>query len=67
MTDSNNPIPGNRIIKTILIGVGGPTCSGKTLLSKAIIKSLPEGDAFIVHQDDFAPVSKLSHEHEIVS
>lgn len=44
--------------KTILIAVGGPTCSGKTSLVKHLCKILPEGDSFIVHQDDFAPVSQ---------
>jgi nicotinamide/nicotinate riboside kinase len=43
--------------KTILIAVGGPTCSGKTSLVKQLCQILPEGDSFIVHQDDFAPVS----------
>jgi nicotinamide/nicotinate riboside kinase len=42
--------------KTILIAVGGPTCSGKTSLVKQLCQILPEGDSFIVHQDDFAPV-----------
>ncbi|KAH8084197.1 hypothetical protein HD553DRAFT_312324 [Filobasidium floriforme] len=41
--------------KTILIAVGGPTCSGKTSLVKQLCQILPEGDSFIVHQDDFAP------------
>ena len=45
--------------KTILIAVGGPTCSGKTSLVKHLCKILPEGDSFIVHQDDFAPVSPI--------
>jgi len=42
---------------TLLISIGGPTCSGKTLLVKSLKKILPEGDCFIVHQDDYAPVS----------
>lgn len=44
-------------MKTLLIAVGGPTCSGKTLLVKHLKSVFPEGDSFIIHQDDFAPVS----------
>lgn len=43
--------------KAILIAVGGATCSGKTTLAKKLQKALPNN--FIIHQDDFAPVSVL--------
>ncbi|KAH7912288.1 P-loop containing nucleoside triphosphate hydrolase protein [Hygrophoropsis aurantiaca] len=39
--------------KVILVGVGGPTCSGKTTLSKHLRRILP--NSVIIHQDDFAP------------
>lgn len=41
--------------KAILIAVGGATCSGKTTLAKKLQRALPNN--FIIHQDDFAPVS----------
>lgn len=47
--------------KTLLIAIGGPTCSGKTSLVKHIQSVLPDGDSFIIHQDDFAPVSLYTH------
>jgi tRNA uridine 5-carbamoylmethylation protein Kti12 len=34
----------------------GASCSGKTLVAKHLVSLLP-GNAIIVHQDDFAPVS----------
>jgi nicotinamide/nicotinate riboside kinase len=43
--------------KAILIAVGGATCSGKTTLAKKLQKALPNN--FIIHQDDFAPVSNI--------
>ncbi|CAO1622690.1 unnamed protein product [Parajaminaea phylloscopi] len=42
----------------VLVGVGGPTCSGKTTLTKHLLALLARASpvrAFIVHQDDFAP------------
>ncbi|KAF8633633.1 hypothetical protein AX15_001322 [Amanita polypyramis BW_CC] len=39
--------------RVILIGVGGPTCSGKTTLAKHLQNILP--NSVIVHQDDFWP------------
>lgn len=46
------------VTRTILVAIGGPTNSGKTLLAKNLLAALPTGDAFIIHQDDFAPVSR---------
>ncbi|WVQ94847.1 hypothetical protein IAU59_001930 [Kwoniella sp. CBS 9459] len=40
--------------KVVVIGIGGASCSGKTLLSKHIRRALPQG-AKIIHQDDFCP------------
>ncbi|KAH7339636.1 P-loop containing nucleoside triphosphate hydrolase protein [Rhizoctonia solani] len=39
--------------KVLLVGIGGPTCSGKTTLAKHLQVILP--NSFIIHQDDFAP------------
>lgn len=52
--------------RIVVVGVGGATCSGKTTLAKHLLQILnPSGaksgsrggitDAFILHQDDFAP------------
>lgn len=47
------------MVRTLLVGIGGPTCSGKTTLVKHLISLLPSTPAgsrpFIIHQDDFAP------------
>lgn len=51
--------------KAILIAVGGATCSGKTTLAKKLQKALPNN--FIIHQDDFAPVSILVYSVFLVS
>ncbi|WRT70095.1 uncharacterized protein IL334_007089 [Kwoniella shivajii] len=40
--------------RLVIIGIGGASCSGKTLLAKHIHRALPEG-AHIIHQDDFCP------------
>ncbi|WVF67248.1 hypothetical protein IAT40_001996 [Kwoniella sp. CBS 6097] len=40
--------------RIVVIGIGGASCSGKTLLSKHIRRALPHG-AKIIHQDDFCP------------
>ncbi|GFZ50946.1 hypothetical protein JCM24511_08704 [Saitozyma sp. JCM 24511] len=40
--------------RLVIIGIGGASCSGKTLLAKHIRRALPSG-ATIIHQDDFAP------------
>ncbi|ODN99204.1 hypothetical protein I350_07363 [Cryptococcus amylolentus CBS 6273] len=40
--------------KVVLIGIGGASCSGKTLLAKHISQALPQ-NAIIIHQDDFCP------------
>jgi len=37
----------------ILVGIGGPTCSGKTTLAKHLRQIWR--DSVIIHQDDFAP------------
>ncbi|KAJ1304599.1 hypothetical protein OPQ81_005741 [Rhizoctonia solani] len=42
-----------RLKKVLLVGIGGPTCSGKTTLAKYLREILP--NSFIIHQDDFAP------------
>ncbi|EPQ27878.1 uncharacterized protein PFL1_04622 [Pseudozyma flocculosa PF-1] len=41
----------------LIVGVGGATCSGKTTLSKHILRLLlaSHTPSFILHQDDFAP------------
>ena len=52
--------------RIVVVGVGGATCSGKTTLAKHLLQILnpfQQGvssaggikDAFILHQDDFAP------------
>lgn len=51
----------------VVVGVGGATCSGKTTLAKHLVQILNSSeksssdkggitDAFILHQDDFAPL-----------
>ncbi|WWD19767.1 hypothetical protein CI109_104231 [Kwoniella shandongensis] len=40
--------------KLVVVGIGGASCSGKTLLAKHIRNVLPQG-ATIIHQDDFCP------------
>ncbi|UZJ53924.1 hypothetical protein CBS101457_003244 [Exobasidium rhododendri] len=40
--------------KTLIIGVGGPTSSGKTTLAKHLFSLLPSGKCTMLHQDDFA-------------
>ncbi|TKY86861.1 hypothetical protein EX895_004149 [Sporisorium graminicola] len=56
--------------RIVVVGIGGATCSGKTTLAKHLLQILnqsPKGgssssskagikDAFILHQDDFAPL-----------
>lgn len=58
------------------MGIGGPTCSGKTTLTKHILAILqsacgtgtPPLETFIVHQDDFAPdESTLTWNDEVQS
>lgn len=46
--------------QVLLVGIGGPTCSGKTTLTKHLLNLVrthagPRTSTFIVHQDDFAP------------
>lgn len=43
--------------RVLLVGIGGPTCSGKTTLTKHLLSLLPSSSRkpFIIHQDDFAP------------
>ncbi|MBW0475715.1 hypothetical protein O181_015430 [Austropuccinia psidii MF-1] len=40
----------------VIIAIGGPTCSGKTTLSKTLQNQL--SNSIILHQDDFVPNSK---------
>lgn len=40
-------------VRTILIGVGGASCSGKTTLAKHLVRILPR--CLLLHQDDYAP------------
>jgi nicotinamide/nicotinate riboside kinase len=40
--------------KTIVIGVGGATSSGKTTLAKHLLALLPKDKSAMLHQDDFA-------------
>lgn len=61
-------------LRTVVVGIGGATCSGKTTLAKHLLQILNAAqdsardgagsvtkagiriqDAFILHQDDFAP------------
>lgn len=47
----------------LIIGVGGPTSSGKTTLVKHLARILSSGSSsqpppLIVHQDDFAPLEE---------
>ena len=44
MPQSNKPVP-------FLIGISGPSCSGKTTLSRVLKDVLP--NALVVHEDDF--------------
>jgi len=50
--------------KVILVGVGGPTCSGKTTLAKHLKNILPNVSV-IIHQDDFAPPQELIPIHPL--
>nr|ODO04177.1 nicotinamide riboside kinase [Cryptococcus depauperatus CBS 7855] len=40
--------------KVVVIGIGGASCSGKTLLAKHLSRVLP-GSSTIIHQDDLCP------------
>ncbi|CAK9780150.1 P-loop containing nucleoside triphosphate hydrolase protein [Cutaneotrichosporon oleaginosum] len=42
--------------RVILVGIGGASCSGKTLLAKHLVRLLPS--ALLLHQDDFCPPEK---------
>lgn len=39
--------------KALLIAISGPSCSGKTTLSRLLRDALAPFNAFIIHQDDF--------------
>lgn len=46
--------------RVFLVGIGGPTCSGKTTLTKHLLNLIKKHSkqniqSFIIHQDDFAP------------
>ncbi|BEJ15182.1 hypothetical protein CspHIS471_0409490 [Cutaneotrichosporon sp. HIS471] len=47
--------------RVILVGIGGASCSGKTLLAKHLCRLLP--DAVLLHQDDFCPPEKYIPVH----
>ncbi|OCF61435.1 nicotinamide riboside kinase [Kwoniella mangroviensis CBS 10435] len=47
-------MPGQLTKRLVVIGIGGASCSGKTLLAKHIRRALPQG-SHIIHQDDFCP------------
>ncbi|KAF9648565.1 P-loop containing nucleoside triphosphate hydrolase protein [Thelephora ganbajun] len=49
--------------KIIIVGIGGPSCSGKTTLAKYLRKILPGSS--IIHQDDFAPPQALIPIHPV--
>ncbi|KAF9523474.1 P-loop containing nucleoside triphosphate hydrolase protein [Crepidotus variabilis] len=49
--------------KVLLIGVGGPTCSGKTTIAKHLNRILP--NSVIIHQDDFAPPEEFIPIHPV--
>ncbi|KEP53641.1 P-loop nucleoside triphosphate hydrolase [Rhizoctonia solani 123E] len=49
--------------KVLLVGIGGPTCSGKTTLAKYLRAILP--NSFIIHQDDFAPPQEQIPMHPV--
>ena len=40
--------------RTLVVGVGGPTSSGKTTLAKHLLSLLPTDKRAMLHQDDFA-------------
>jgi nicotinamide/nicotinate riboside kinase len=42
------------MIRTLVIGVGGATNSGKTTVAKHLLALLPAGKGVMLHQDDFA-------------
>ncbi|RSH86213.1 ribosylnicotinamide kinase [Apiotrichum porosum] len=45
--------------RVILVGIGGASCSGKTLLAKHLARLLGPGHSVLIHQDDFAPTSEM--------
>jgi len=49
--------------KVILVGVGGATCSGKTVLAKYLKGILP--NSIIIHQDDFWPPIEMIPIHPV--
>lgn len=70
MTSSIDPSSSSSKPKVLLIGIGGPTCSGKTSLTKHLVQLLSPSSSsssasssgeedspkcLILHQDDFAP------------
>ncbi|GAA5883811.1 hypothetical protein JCM16303_002387 [Sporobolomyces ruberrimus] len=46
-----------------LIGIAGPTCSGKTTLAKHLARIIPSSS--LLFQDDFAPPSELVPVHRV--
>ncbi|KAH8926772.1 P-loop containing nucleoside triphosphate hydrolase protein [Atractiella rhizophila] len=51
--------------RCILVAVGGPSCSGKTTLSKHLARIIP--NCQILHQDDFAPPADKLPIHPILN
>ncbi|KAJ8502029.1 hypothetical protein ONZ45_g11922 [Pleurotus djamor] len=48
---------GSDSVRVVVIGIGGATSSGKTILSKHLRSCLP--GSCIIHQDDFVPPAEL--------
>ncbi|GAA5975379.1 hypothetical protein JCM5350_006461 [Sporobolomyces pararoseus] len=59
MTSPNGTTPS----KVFLVGIGGPTCSGKTTLAKHLSRIIPSST--LLFQDDFAPPSEKVPMHPI--
>ncbi|CEQ42415.1 SPOSA6832_04221, partial [Sporobolomyces salmonicolor] len=49
--------------RTLICGIGGPTCSGKTTLAKHLARIIP--DSLCLFEDDFAPPSELIPTHPV--
>ncbi|GAA6006162.1 hypothetical protein JCM11491_002056 [Sporobolomyces phaffii] len=56
---SSSSVPPPRVF---LVGIGGPTCSGKTTLAKHLARIIP---GTLLFQDDFAPPSERVPTHPV--